>query len=68
MSMGTLQRRLWVHAETERASGLAAAGQQAAALGVLQQTGRYAQQDARPAWRAGAGLCRCRRRARARCR
>lgn len=44
--MGTLQRRLWVHAEADRASGLAAAGQQAAALGVLQQTERYAQQDA----------------------
>ena len=43
--MGTLQRRLWVHAEADRASGLAAAGQQAAALGVLQQAERYAQQD-----------------------
>lgn len=44
--MGTLQRRLWVHAEAERASGLAAAGQQPAALAVLQEAERYAQQDA----------------------
>ncbi|MDF3832953.1 cellulose synthase subunit BcsC-related outer membrane protein, partial [Cupriavidus basilensis] len=44
--IGTLQRRLWVHAEAARASGLAAAGQQAAAQGVLQQAERYAQQDA----------------------
>ncbi|CAG2151228.1 cellulose biosynthesis protein BcsC [Cupriavidus plantarum] len=43
--MGTLQRRLWVHAEAERASGLAAAGQQPAALGVLQQAERFAQGD-----------------------
>ncbi|WP_420998163.1 cellulose synthase subunit BcsC-related outer membrane protein [Cupriavidus sp. 30B13] len=44
--MGTLQRRLWVHAEAERASGLAAAGQQPAALAVLRDAERYAQQDA----------------------
>lgn len=44
--MGNLQRRMWVHAESERASELAKAGQQAAALGVLQQAERYAQQDA----------------------
>jgi len=44
--MGTLQRRLWVHAEAERASGLAAAGQQSAARAVLQDAERYAQQDA----------------------
>jgi len=44
--MGKLQRRLWVHAEAERASGLAASGQQAAALNVLQQAERYAQRDA----------------------
>ncbi|WP_454727512.1 MULTISPECIES: cellulose synthase subunit BcsC-related outer membrane protein [Cupriavidus] len=44
--MGTLQRRLWVHAEAERASGLAAAGQRPAALAVLQDAERYAQQDA----------------------
>ncbi len=43
--MGTLQRRLWVHAEAERASGLASAGQQPAALGVLQQAERFAQGD-----------------------
>lgn len=43
--MGALQRRLWVNAETERATGLVAAGQQAAALDVLQQAERYAQQD-----------------------
>lgn len=43
--MGTLQRRLWVHAEAERASGLAAAGQQPAALGVLQQAESFAQGD-----------------------
>ncbi|QQX88664.1 BCSC C-terminal domain-containing protein [Cupriavidus necator] len=44
--MGTLQRRLWVHAEAERAGELAAAGQQRAALAVLQEAERYAQQDA----------------------
>ncbi|WP_231908142.1 cellulose biosynthesis protein BcsC [Cupriavidus sp. USMAHM13] len=44
--MGNLQRRLWVHAEAERAAGLAAAGQPAAALNVLQQAERYAQRDA----------------------
>jgi len=44
--VGNLQRRLWVHAEAGRASGLAASGQQAAALNVLQQAERYAQRDA----------------------
>lgn len=43
--MGTLQRRLWVHAEAARASGLATAGQQVAALNVLQQAERFAQGD-----------------------
>src|SRR5262249_26970854 len=43
--MGTLQRRLWVHAEAERASGLANAGQQPAALAVLQQAESFAQGD-----------------------
>ncbi|MBP0619364.1 BCSC C-terminal domain-containing protein [Cupriavidus sp. LEh25] len=44
--MGKLQGRLWVHAEAARASELAAAGQQAAAIGVLQQAERFAGQDA----------------------
>ncbi|WP_245002034.1 cellulose biosynthesis protein BcsC [Cupriavidus pinatubonensis] len=44
--MGKLQRRLWVHAEAVRASELAAADQQSAAIGVLQQAERYAGQDA----------------------
>ncbi|WER47315.1 cellulose synthase subunit BcsC-related outer membrane protein [Cupriavidus sp. WKF15] len=43
--MGKLQRRLWVHAEAGRASELAAADQQPAAIGVLQHAERYAGQD-----------------------